>query len=61
MKIICFLINSLPFKMSGDFACSASIVFCYNDGKNYAEKFLRFFGRQSTAPFPTTDDVKGAA
>jgi hypothetical protein len=38
--------------MGGDFVCGASIVFCYNDGKNYAEKFLRFFWRPSTAPFP---------
>lgn len=44
--------------MNGNFARGASIVFCYNDGKNYAEKFLRFFGRSSTAPFPTTDNVK---
>ncbi|WP_217429309.1 hypothetical protein, partial [Serratia marcescens] len=59
--IIYFLINLLPIKMDGDFACGASIVFCYNDEKNYAEKFLRFFWHPPTAPFPTTDNVKGAA
>ncbi|HFF8939945.1 TPA: hypothetical protein ACGE6X_002465, partial [Serratia marcescens] len=52
---------SLSSKFMPGFIGSGSIAFCYNNGKNYAEKILRFFVRKSTAPFPTADNVNGAA